>query len=103
MYKGTTPTFTLTFPTSVDLSLARNVYVTFSNGAATLQKTGSALEIEENIIKVFLTQEETLSFPAGDTVLQVNWTYSDNGVIKRAASEIVSVNMRDNLENEVLE
>ena len=50
-----------------------------------------------------LTQEETLSFPSGDVALQVNWTYTQGGVKKRAATEIVKVNMRTNLEDKVLE
>lgn len=103
MYKGTTPTFTLTFPDDVDLTLANHVYVTFEKGNKELRKTGTDLVVTEHQIDVFLSQEETLSFPSGDVSLQVNWTYADGGVTKRAASNIVTVNMRTNLEDTVLE
>lgn len=103
MYKGTTPTFTLTFPDDVDLTLANHVYVTFEKGNKELRKTGTDLVVTEHQIDVFLSQEETLSFPSGDVALQVNWTYTDGGVTKRVASNIVNVNMRTNLEDRVLE
>lgn len=103
MYKGTTPTFTLTLPDEVDLTIAQNVYVTFEKGDRELRKTGTDLVVTEHQIDVFLSQEETLSFPSGDVALQVNWTYLDGGVTKRAASNIVKVNMKTNLEDTVLE
>ena len=103
MYKGTTPTFTLTLPNDVDLTIADNIYVTFEKGKKELRKTGADLVVTAHIIEVYLTQEETLSFPSGDVALQVNWTYTQGGVKKRAATEIVKVNMRTNLEDKVLE
>lgn len=38
MYQGTTPTFTLTVPETVDLTTAHNVYVTFAQGHKKLTK-----------------------------------------------------------------
>lgn len=103
MYKGTTPTFTLTLPEEVDLTTAQNVYVTFEKGKKELRKTDTDLVVTTNVIEVYLTQEETLSFPSGDVALQVNWTYIQDGVKKRAATEIVKVNMRTNIEDRVLD
>lgn len=103
MYKGTTPTFTLTLPNDVDLTEASNIYVTFEKNGKELQKTGADLGVTAHTIEVFLTQAETLAFPSGDVALQVNWTYQEGGVTKRAATEIVKVNMRTNLEDRVLE
>lgn len=103
MYKGTTPTFTLTLPEEVDLTTAQNVYVTFEKGKKELRKTGDDLVVTAHQVEVYLSQEETLSFPSGDVALQLNWTYQDGGMIKRAASNIVSVSMKTNLEDRVLD
>lgn len=103
MYKGTTPTFTLTLPQEVDLTTAQNVYVTFEKGKKELRKTGNDLVVTAHQVEVYLSQEETLSFPSGDVALQLNWTYQDGGKIKRAASNIVSVSMKTNLEDRVLD
>ena len=86
--RGTTPTFTLTFPEAQDLNLlsAEHVYVTFKStgGTVILTKSDEELQIESQSIGIYLTQKETLSFY--DTVLiQANWTYLDG---RRAASKV---------------
>ena len=105
MYKGTTPTFTLTLPDGINLEDAANVYVTFTPNGTTgkLRKTGEDLEISRNVIQVFLSQAETLAFTDQAFKLQVNWTYQEGDVVKRAASEDVVLRIRDNLEAVVLE
>ena len=103
--KGTTPTFTLTLPEDRDLNAADNVYVTLSymnSGREIFTKESEDLVIDGNVIDVFLTQEETLSFPSA-AMLQVNWTYNDAGVNKRASSEIVSIDFTNNLLSRVVE
>lgn len=103
--KGTTPTFTLTLPEDIDLNAADNVYVTLSymnSGREIFTKESEDLVIDGNVIDVFLTQEETLSFPSA-AMLQVNWTYNDAGVNKRASSEIVSIDFTNNLLSRVVE
>ena len=104
MYKGTTPTYTLTLPEEVDLTDATSVRVTFANrrGVILTEKTGTDLVIDRNVIQVFLSQEETLGFPEGTVSIQVNWLYSDQGVQKRAASNIAKVYYQSNLINEVI-
>lgn len=104
-FKGTTPTYTLTLPEEIDLSQASNVYVTFakSNYAVIVQKDSDELEIVGNVVNVFLTQEETLRFPLGEVYLQLNWTYVENGISKRACSQIVTIKSARNLINEVIE
>lgn len=102
--RGTTPTFTLTFPSTgqnvVDLTQARNVYVTFKNGNKTITKTGEDLTVEAHSISVYLNQEETLSFTRFGTEIQANWTY-ENG--RRAASEIKTYSFSEQLLNKVVE
>lgn len=105
MYKGTTPTFTLTFPEGVDFTQASDIIVTFRSPRAILaEKTGEDVQIMgegNNALSVFLTQEETLAFP-GQVMLQVNWTYTEGGTTKRACSEIAEVEVDQNLHNAVI-
>ncbi len=96
MYRGTTPTLTLTFPEGTDFS-GSTVYVSLSNQN---RKELIRLEnppIDDNVISIFLTQEQTLSLPMY-VLIQVNWTYGN----KRACSNIVSIDTKRNLINEVL-
>ena len=102
MYKGITPTITLTLPEQVDLSTAQNVYVTLLSGNEKNTKTGTDLVIDVNEIEMTLTQEETLAFAPGAVYIQVNWTYTEGGQVKRAASDVASIIFKTNLENEVL-
>lgn len=104
MFKGTTPTYTFTLPEDIDLSSAESVYVTFSktNYENILTKQDDELEINGNIVSVYLTQDETLEFPKGDILIQLNWLYADGNETKRACSEIVTDRVKRNLVNEVI-
>lgn len=103
MYKGITPTFTLTLPEDIDLGMATNVYVTFGRrGKKILEKSGADLAVDENEIGVFLSQEETLALPTGEVQIQVNWTYQEAGTTVRAASDIATTWWQPNLEPGVL-
>lgn len=64
MYRGTTPTNTIT----VDLDLREmTVFVTYSQaGRVVFEKTNADIEIEQNEIRVPLTQAETLALSAWD-------------------------------------
>lgn len=103
MYKGITPTFTLTLPEDIDLGYAQHVYVTLGRkGNAILQKSDDDLAIDANTIEVYLNQAETLSLPEGTVQIQVNWTYQEAGETKRACSEIATTYWKPNLEDGVL-
>lgn len=104
MYKGTTPTFTFTTSANIDLTQATGVYVTFSTVGETelFTKTGADLVLTEKSIEVYLTQEETLAFPEGIIKAQINWTYSEDGKIKRCASDKMTITALSNLADEVL-
>lgn len=104
MVRGTTPTYIFTFPEDIDLSVAEAVYVTFANKQyqTLLEKTGDELEISGNTVSVFLDQEETLTLQRNEVYIQINWTYNDDGVIKRACSEILRDEVGRNLINEVI-
>ena len=96
----TTPTVVLTFTEeSLDLTQARNVYVTFRSSCAELTKTGADLQVEEKQISVFLRQEETGQLD-NNALIQANWT-TPGGL--RAASDIVAVEIDPQLLRKVIE
>lgn len=84
--RGTTPTFELSFPNTVNLNEANNIYVTFSKGSTQVTKSGSEIQNSQHAISVMLSQEETLKLGIGPVEIQANWTYGDG---LRAASNIV--------------
>lgn len=100
MIRATTPTFTLTVgDQSIDLSQASNVYVTVTQGARKVTKTGADLTIDGNVVQCTLSQTESLYFKPGSTAdIQVNWIY---GTV-RAATEVISVPVGNQLLPEVL-
>ena len=100
MTQATTPTFILTIPDSVDLTVIKNIYFTLKQGIYTIQKSGQDLQIEGNTISVYLNQDDTVKLKTGDAKLQLNWTYEDGS---RACSNIVQVPINENLIKEVLE
>ena len=104
MYKGITPTIILTLPESSEITSAQNVYVTLAGKCGkTITKQNEELTIEADTehhvvnVSVFLTQEETLSFHKGEVAVQVNWTFQEDGLSKRACSTIGKLSFTDNL------
>lgn len=94
--KGTTPTVILKFYNQPDLDLtqAKNVYVTFKSNIATITKSGDDLDITPNSISVYLKQADTLAFQLNEVEVQANWTY-DGGF--RACSTIENLHVDRNL------
>lgn len=99
MVQATTPTFVLTLPDTVDLTEPIHFYFTLRQGNVRIEKTDSDLVIDGQTISVYLSQAETLTLTPGIVKLQLNWTYTNGS---RAASEIVSVNVTENLLKEVV-
>lgn len=101
--RGTTPTYTLTLPSTVDLT-GKDVYVTFAdkNYKKIIEKTNTDLDIDTNVIEVFLTQAETLKFPLAQVMVQVNWVSEEAGHIARGASVIKQIPTCRNLKEEVI-
>lgn len=98
--RGTTPTFTLTVPETVDLTTAGNVYATFRQGTTTRTKSGDDLDVSAHQVDVYLDQSETLAFTTGDVEIQLNWTFAGG---RRAASTITKVTFDENLLRRVVE
>lgn len=103
--KGTTPTFILTVPDTVDLTEATNVYASFglSTDAELLRKTGDDISVSEHQVDVYLSQEETLALPTGKILVQLNWTYQQGANVLRDATEPAAILFKPNMINEVLE
>ena len=99
MVQATTPTFILTLPNDVDLSIANDVWFTMRQGCTCIQKHGEELNIEANVVSVYLAQEETLKLTKGNASIQLNWVY-ENG--ERACSEIKAIPVTENLLKEVI-
>lgn len=105
MYKGTTPTIKFILPEAFDLGIINEIYVTLAtmSGEVITTKTGDALEVDEHSVGVYLDQEETLALPKGRIAVQLNWTYEDEGKTKRACSPVISIAVKGNLLEEVLQ
>lgn len=103
MYKGTTPTLSLTFPDTIDLTLATQIAVTFSdyNNNVLLEKSDAELTVTAQQIDLELSQEETLAMPK-DVLIQVNFLYMDGTVSRRCASTIQGLRFKKNLKAEVM-
>ena len=106
IYKGVTPTLTFTFPNEVDLTEAESVWFTMTDDKGKLlfdkDQNSQGITVTSHAVEVYLTQNETLSMPPV-VVMQVNWTYMQGGVLKRACSDKVRERFENNLKNEVIE
>lgn len=99
--RGTTPTFRLELDTTeTDLTQARNVYATFTQGTTVITKTGQDIDILPQEVDVYLSQAETLLFQQGKLEIQLNWTYVGG---RRASTDIIYILIGKNLIGRVIE
>ena len=98
--QATTPTFILTVPNSVDLSVVRNLCFSLKqNNSVLINKYIDSLTVEGQTVSVFLTQIETLQLSAGQATIQLNWLYN-NGT--RGGTYEVTITILDNLLKDVM-
>lgn len=98
--RGTTPTIHFEFDDEdLDLLEASHVYVTLLNNGVRVTLTDNDLVVYEKAVDAYLSQEQTLAMSGGMTECQINWTYADGA---RVASQIQTIIIGRNLENEVL-
>lgn len=100
MVQATTPTLVLTLPNDVDLSEPAHFYFTLKQGSTVIEKQDADLVIDEHTVSVYLSQAETLQLREGSVSIQLNWTYTNGS---RACSNIVTVQVSENLLKEVVE
>lgn len=101
IYKASTPTITATLPNGVDLTNALKVYVSFAKGEKTFLTVKDPV-VDGREVMVFLSQEETLAFPTGDVLMQLNWTYNDDEKVLRQPTNIGTIRVRRNLYDDVM-
>ena len=87
MRRGTTPTHI--FKTSIDLTEAEVIFITYRQGNKNvLEKSREDLIITEEQVSVKLTQEETLLFSINDAVkIQIRAKFADQSAI---ASNVIT-------------
>lgn len=102
--RGTTPTYILQLPEDIDLTMADHVIVTFSdaNYRKLIEKTDSELQISQHEVEVYLSQAETLSFPLGSVLVQLNFTFTEGSKVKRLATTIERTDSVKNLKEVVI-
>lgn len=100
MVQATTPTFILTLPSTIDLSTAEHVVFSVEQDFVSIHKDESDMTINANVVTVALDQNDTVSLSKGAAKIQLNWTYSDGS---RAASEVKTIEIAENLFKDVIE
>lgn len=84
--KGSTTAFTLNLPEGMDISNAKEVWVTFEQDRKevfNLSLTSHDLEVDENHIHVSLTQDDTLKFRTGEAIMQTRiLTENDDSLVQ---------------------
>lgn len=98
MRQGTTPTIQITV-NNIDLADMERIYVVFEQNGNLLKKGMTDLKVENNVISVLLTQEETLSFKNGNCNIQLRMITYDGIAM---ASPIKTVNVYSVLNKEVI-
>lgn len=95
MIRGTTPKLTLTVQ-NADFSNLKNLYITFQQKDLVITKGKDDVDIDENVITVPFTQEETLSFSKGVVDVQIRFTTdSDEALATTKTQFSVSDILRD--------
>lgn len=103
MVQATTPTFSLTLKDhTVNLNEADHVYFTLRQPGLHFRIQDDRLELDGYTAQVFLTQEETVRLSVGPARIQLNWTQVVDGKTIRPCSAVKTIEITENLEDEVL-
>ena len=97
---GLTPTFIVRVPTTVDLTEAQTVYVSFKQSVNLVMKKTSGFIVDAHSVSIYLTQAETLLFRPDVATMQVNWVYPTG---QRGATRWIDIRFDKNHLPEVLE
>lgn len=100
MYKGTTPTIIFTFA-DFDPTTADRIILTISADKRTpiLEIDKTDMTVDSESVSIWLSQEDTLSFPVGRVFAQFNFVFADG---QRVASNIATIEWNRNLHSEVI-
>ena len=104
MIRGTTPTFTFSVNGDVDLTQARDVYVTIHQPSGSIELTGEDLAVQAQVVECYLSQELSLGLAEGKADVQINWTYLDvDGVtVRRDATKVKTIQIEKQLLKRVI-
>lgn len=107
MIRWTTPTFVISprnVP-SLDFTQAESMYFTITTNSIKITKTGKDLSIEPQLVKVYMSQEDTGKLKEGEAEIQLNWMYTDalTGRRLRAATKPRKICIDKNLLGEEIE
>ena len=94
--QGGTYIIKATLPLGLELDNTIDVYLSFGKGNKELFTIKDPI-IEGNKIKVKLTQEQSLSLPIGDVLVQLNWTFMENDKKKRNCTDLAFEKVKVNL------
>lgn len=105
MYRATTPKITLEVENDVTLTEADDVYVTISDRDfnTLLEKHSTDVNVEsDKVVSVILTQAESLSLPAGTAFVQINYIYTEDGELRRGATDRAEISIFKNNKEDVV-
>lgn len=98
MIRGTTPT--IKYNLTIDTSTIVDCIISFKQfNCEVFNKTFEDVQIQENVIRVSLTQEETISFTPGKLLTQIKVKTQENKVY---ASKMIELNVYDSLCCEII-
>jgi len=98
MRRGTTPTIVISIK-GIEMSDIAEWYVTVAQDNVQITKSNAELEIEDNLIKMPLTQLETMQFKSGEVSVQIRAKTNEDLLI---ASGIKTIDIDRILYNEVI-
>ena len=98
MRRGTTPTIVLGIK-GITMSEIAEWYVTLLQDSVQITKTGEAVEVVGNTLKIPLTQAETMRFKPGEISIQIRAKTNEDIAI---ASTIQTIDIDRILYNEVI-
>lgn len=98
MRRGTTPTIVINVK-GIDMTEISEWYITVAQDNVQITKTNEDIEIEDTLIKMPLTQQETMRFKSGEVSVQIRAKTTEDVVI---ASGIQTIDIDRILYNEVI-
>ena len=98
MRRGTTPTIVINVK-GIEMTEIAEWYITVAQDSVQITKTNEDIEIEDTLIKMPLTQAETMKFKSGEVSVQIRAKTTEDVVI---ASGIQTLDIDRILYNEVI-
>lgn len=99
MRRGTTPTLKIKV-NGANIQQFSKIYVTFRQGETEVTKTNEEIDIKENVLSIWMSQEDTLKFVHGHVDVQLR-AVTESGVA--VASGIKMLFMDEILKEGVIE